>query len=416
VRDGRVQSSGAGGGARALFFIEYGLGHKTHVRFLQEHLARDPRFDPTIFKLYWLDPLGDLLARLSIPPLRERGLDFWTWWVFQFKRQQVRYLLRRYDPASLDLVYIHTQTAATSILDLPRNVPTVVSIDLTWRLAFQESRYIASPFFKPTLDLERRIYERANLVVSFSDWAANSVIEDYGIPASKVKVVRNGVTLPPAPAAVAANGRAHSDGAASGLATGSTNGNGNGNGHHNGHGHGDGKDDLLRLGFIGNGFTRKGGDLLLRVHQEWFADQAHLTMVAGDVPRRRSTVRNVDLRSDVPWDELMTQVLPNFDLFVFPTRWDYSPYAVIEAMSAGVPVIATRVGAIPEMIRDGVDGMLIEAGLEAPLVDRMQWAIVNRARLPEMGACARERATGHYAAERNYPQLLDLLAEVARTR
>jgi hypothetical protein len=204
VRDGRVQSSGAGGGARALFFIEYGLGHKTHVRFLQEHLARDPRFDPTIFKLYWLDPLGDLLARLSIPPLRERGLDFWTWWVFQFKRQQVRYLLRRYDPASLDLVYIHTQTAATSILDLPRNVPTVVSIDLTWRLAFQESRYIASPFFKPTLDLERRIYERANLVVSFSDWAANSVIEDYGIPASKVKVVRNGVTLPPAPAAVAA--------------------------------------------------------------------------------------------------------------------------------------------------------------------------------------------------------------------
>jgi hypothetical protein len=44
----------------------------------------------------------------------------------------------------------------------------------------------------------------------------------------------------------------------------------------------------------------------------------------------------------------------------------------------------------------------------------MQWAIVNRAKLPEMGACARERATGHYAAEQNYPQLLDLLASVAR--
>ncbi len=411
MQDGRLQSSGAEGGARSLFFIEYGLGHKTHVRFLQEHLARDPRFDPTIFKLYWLDPLGDLLARLSIPPLRERGLDFWTWWVFQFKRQQVRYLLRRYDPASLDLVYIHTQTAATSILDLPRSVPTVVSIDLTWRLAFQESRYIGSPFFKPTLDLERRIYERSNLVVSFSDWAANSVIDDYGIPASKVKVVRNGVTLPPA--AVARKGRAHG-GPANGAHAepGVVGANGHANGRHNGNGHAE--NDLLRVGFIGNGFTRKGGDLLLRVHQEWFADQAHLTMVAGDVPRQRSALRNVALRSDVPWDELMTRVLPNFDLFVFPTRWDYSPYAVIEAMSAGVPVIATRVGAIPEMIRDGVDGMLIEAGLEAPLVDRMQWAIVNRAKLPEMGACARERATGHYAAEQNYPQLLDLLASVAR--
>src|SRR5829696_6094487 len=103
-------------------------------------------------------------------------------------------LLRR---DNLDLVYIHTQTAATSVLDLPKHVPTVVSIDLTWKLAFQESRYHVSPLLKPTLELERRIFDRADLVISFSDWAATSVIDDYGIPASKVKVVRNGVTLPP---------------------------------------------------------------------------------------------------------------------------------------------------------------------------------------------------------------------------
>ena len=54
-----------------------------------------------------------------------------------------------------------------------------------------------SPLLKPTLELERRIFERGDLVISFSDWAASSVIDDYGIPASKVKVVRNGVTLPP---------------------------------------------------------------------------------------------------------------------------------------------------------------------------------------------------------------------------
>ena len=83
------------------------------------------------------------------------------------------------------------------MLDLPRHVPAVVSIDLTWKLAFQESRYHISPLLKPTLELERRIFERSDLVISFSDWAAASVIDDYGIPASKVKVVRNGVTLPP---------------------------------------------------------------------------------------------------------------------------------------------------------------------------------------------------------------------------
>ena len=143
----------AAGAARSLFFVEYGMGHKTHLRFLEEHLDRDPRFDATLIRLYWMDDLAEWLGRFHLLPFRNAGLDFWTWWIFQFKRQQVRYLLRRYDPDNLDLVYIHTQTAATSVLDLPKHVPTVVSIDLTWKLAFQESRYHVSPLLKPTLEL-----------------------------------------------------------------------------------------------------------------------------------------------------------------------------------------------------------------------------------------------------------------------
>lgn len=416
----------AGNAARSLFFIEYGMGHKTHHRFLEEHLGRDPRFDPTLIRLYWMDELAEWLGKYHLLPL-DGGFDFWTWWIFQFKRQQVRYLLRRYEAEELDLVYIHTQTAATSILDLPKHVPTVVSIDLTWNLAFQESRFHNSPLLRATLDLERRIFERSDLVVSFSDWAAASVIDDYRIPASKVKVVRNGVTLPPPLTGLrTANG----DGFANGHAprngrypngNGHHNGHGraNGNGHGNGHGYGNGHHrgydaDLLKLGFIGNGFVRKGGDLLLKVHQEHFAEQAHLTLVTHDPPRGLTGLRNVDIRTEVPWIELMTEVLPSFDLFVFPTRFDYSPYAVIEAMTAGVPVISTRVGAIPEMVEDGVGGFLIEADCEAPLADRMGWALDNRAQLPEMGARGRERAETHYAAETNYPLLLDTLSEVAR--
>lgn len=412
--------------ARSLFFIEYGMGHKTHHRFLEEHLDRDPRFDPTLIRLYWMDDLADWLGRYHLLPFADGGLDFWTWWVFQFKRQQVRYLLRRYDPDELDLVYIHTQTAATSILDLPKHVPTVVSIDLTWKLAFQESRYHNSPLLRATLELERRIFERSDLVVSFSDWAAASVIDDYRIPASKVKVVRNGVTLPPPMTGLrnghSPNGHGGKNGHAS--ANGHRNSHVSGNGHVSANGHyganGNGKhtsgEDLLKLGFIGNGFLRKGGDLLLKVHQEQFADLAHLTLVTGDPPKGHNGLRNVEVRTEVPWVELMTSVLPGFDLFVFPTRFDYSPYAVIEAMTAGVPVISTRVGAIPEMIEDGVGGFLIEAGHEGSLADRMSWALEHRAQLPAMGERGRERAAAHYAAETNYPQLLDTLAEVARSR
>jgi glycosyltransferase involved in cell wall biosynthesis len=404
-------------------FIEYGMGHKTHHRFLEEHLGRDPRFDPTLIRLYWMDELAEWLGKYHLLPL-DGGFDFWTWWIFQFKRQQVRYLLRRYEAEELDLVYIHTQTAATSILDLPKHVPAVVSIDLTWNLAFQESRFHNSPLLRATLDLERRIFERSDLVISFSDWAAASVIDDYRIPASKVKVVRNGVTLPPPLTGLrtmhAPNGHGHVNGNGYSSNGHHANGNGhyaNGNGRRNGHhanGHGHANEDLLKLGFVGNGFIRKGGDLLLKVHQEHFAEQAHLTLVTHDPPRGLTGLRNVDIRTEVPWIELMTEVLPSFDVFVFPTRYDYSPYAIIEAMTAGVPVISTRVGAIPEMIEDGVGGFLIEADREAPLADRMSWAIDNRAQLPAMGARGRERAETHYAAETNYPLLLDTLSEVAR--
>ena len=380
---------GMGDPLRALFLVEYALGHRTHAQFLQQHLTADPRYDAQLIRLSRPGVIADLLTKLQIPPLHRRGLDFWIWWLMQYKRAQVRRALRHRDPAELDLIYFHTQTAAAAVLDLPKTIPAVVSIDLTWKLVFRESRYLQSPAFEPAYRLEQRIFDRSDLIVSFSDWAAASVIEDYRISASKVVVVRNGITLPGEP----------------------SNGNGailNGAAHHKANGTGP-----LRLGFIGNGFERKGGDLLLRVHQERFADLAHLTLVTKDPPLTNGH-RNVSIHSDLAWDDLMTRVLPEFDLFVFPARFDYSPYAVIEAMSAGVPVVATRVGAIPEMVKDGVNGFLLESCREAPLVDRMEWAISNRSHLPAMGAQARQHASASYAAAQNYPRLLDLLARVAR--
>src|SRR5690606_32787473 len=178
-----------------------------------------------------------------------------------------------------------------------------------------------------------------------------------------------------------------------------------------------GAGEMMRLGFVGNQFQRKGGDLLLRLHQDRFADRAHLTIVSNDAPKpeKRGNLRNVEFLSEVPWDKLMSTVVPGFDLFVFPSRFDYSPYAVIEAMTAGVPVIATRVGSVPEMIEDGYNGFLVNAGSQAQLADRIEWALANRDALPAMGERGRQRAAAAYAAEQHYPYLIDVLYSVART-
>src|SRR6185295_14013841 len=61
-------------------------------------------------------------------------------------------------------------------------------------------------------------------------------------------------------------------------------------------------------------------------------------------------------RDDVP------SVLAASDVFVLASDWEGNPLAVMEAMAAGLPVIATEVGGIPELVRSGEHGLLVPAG------------------------------------------------------
>jgi glycosyltransferase involved in cell wall biosynthesis len=95
--------------------------------------------------------------------------------------------------------------------------------------------------------------------------------------------------------------------------------------------------------------------------------EVHLVVV-GDGPTRAEVsalvhalglVANVTLlgnRADV------AAILPAFDAFVLTSRWEGLPRVVIEAMAAGVPVVATDVGGVSEVVRDGVSGLLVPAG------------------------------------------------------
>lgn len=57
--------------------------------------------------------------------------------------------------------------------------------------------------------------------------------------------------------------------------------------------------------------------------------------------------------------EALIRVYESSDIFVLPSLWDTSPIAVLEAMTLGLPIVATRVGAIPEWVEDGVNGILV---------------------------------------------------------
>src|SRR5206468_6695409 len=89
-----------------------------------------------------------------------------------------------------------------------------------------------------------------------------------------------------------------------------------------------------------------------------------------------------------------------FDALVLPSGNEGTPVTVIEALAAERPVVATRVGGVPDVVRDGEDGFLVEAGATDDLADRLG----RLARDPElrrrMGEAGRRRVLPRYAVDR----------------
>jgi glycosyltransferase involved in cell wall biosynthesis len=80
------------------------------------------------------------------------------------------------------------------------------------------------------------------------------------------------------------------------------------------------------------------------------------------------------------------------DIFVLPTYAEAMPMSVIEAMAAGLPVISTRVGGIPELIDDGVDGLLFAPGDVNALAEKISFLLNNKDARKRIGKKAKQKA------------------------
>jgi glycosyltransferase involved in cell wall biosynthesis len=92
--------------------------------------------------------------------------------------------------------------------------------------------------------------------------------------------------------------------------------------------------------------------------------------------------------------------LSAFDAFVLPSGNEGTPVSAIEALAAGRPVVATRVGGVPDVVREGVDGYLVEAGDVEALADALARLAADPKLREQMGAAGRERVLPRYAVER----------------
>lgn len=112
-------------------------------------------------------------------------------------------------------------------------------------------------------------------------------------------------------------------------------------------------------------------------------------------------VRFLGARSDVP------DILAASDLFVLASEREALPTVILEAMATGLPVIASRVGGIPEALEDGACGLLVPAGEHSALSSALRELISNPELRHNLGTAARRRAESEYSLEAWRQRLLD---------
>ena len=104
-----------------------------------------------------------------------------------------------------------------------------------------------------------------------------------------------------------------------------------------------------------------------------------------------------------------------FDVFVLPSGNEGTPVTAIEALASGCPVVATRVGGVPDVVDDGVDGFLVAPGDVGELASRLGELARDAELRARMGTAGRERMQTRYAVgrliddvDRLYRELLEV--------
>ena len=280
-------------------------------------------------------------------------------------------------------IHLYSQHSALRANEELRASPSVGSTDGS---AAQNS--VQLPFrhparFTPTTarageHFEERVFRSATIVVAQSEWCAIAIRDRYDLGPERLRVIPFGI-IPPEPAP-----EVEID-----------------------------ADALPEVTFTGNSMDRKGGWALLRAFRARLRGQCVLNLVTPEPVLPEPGVR---VFSDfTPGDPRLTAMLARSAVFALPSEIDKSPYSVLEAMFAGLPVVATPVGGIPEMVLDGETGLLVPPGDDIAIATAIEKLLGDDELRTRMGAAALARAHDRFDARKTTAELIRVIAE-ARVR
>ena len=169
-----------------------------------------------------------------------------------------------------------------------------------------------------------------------------------------------------------------------------------------------------RVLFVGGGFARKGGDLLLR----WFAERGRgrceLHLVTGDAAAEGPHPLGVHVHRGLgPNDEALRRLFWSSDVFALPSRSE--PFGIVcaEAMAAGLPVVASAVGGITDIVEDGVSGRLVPADDPGALGAALDELLGSEPRRRALGDAGRRIAERRFDERVNGSRTLEIVKRSA---
>ncbi len=135
--------------------------------------------------------------------------------------------------------------------------------------------------------------------------------------------------------------------------------------------------------------------------------------VAGDGPDAGALegLANVVRLGSQPGDVVRAEMGRAMALVVPSIWYENFPRTIVEAFACGLPVIASRIGALADIVTDGETGLLFEPGNPRDLADKLAWAQAHPQQMAEMGRRARAQYEAEFSAEVNYRRLIEVYGE-----
>jgi glycosyltransferase involved in cell wall biosynthesis len=240
--------------------------------------------------------------------------------------------------------------------------------------------------------LQQRLFQRcAKRYIAVSRAVANQLCESFGVPARKVQVIHNGIACrefsgPPDPALRTALSR------------------------------GTARRIVLTVARLDQ---QKGHTVLFDAIRE-FPDA--LFVLAGDGPEKpvlEAKARELGIddrviflghRSDI------RELLAACDLFVLPSQYEGLGLAVLEAMAAGRAVVATAVGGVPEVVVNGVTGVLVRPRDPSALAKAIHTLLADPLLAHKMGAAGRSRVQREFSSATMVERVTRIYEEILERR